>query len=405
MANGSNNLFSSGKFYDDYNLDLENPGNTLPGKRLGRNIYGFAGAPTLPKPPRYTLRWQIVGQNNVVRTGASLFSREYYLFQAGGLDDTNTASNQIWVYHTHHRERAGDWHGTEPFVGKNTTYYFKYFGDLPIAVSNATICFFKDKLYLIGGIDANGNELNTVYSTKMPRKKVTSVDTFSLLLEIIYEGDQLNWTQEIDFPFSLSNAKYAIVNDNLYILGGQTNDKYFYNIYSPTIIGNQITQWSVTGGMPNNLTEISLTVDENQYAIYLVGKDINDNVYCPVYQLQFSPSQINCQNVVFIGNTPRQLNFFNLSKVYESFYLLGEYIYSSNEPVPNKNQIYFMREFGDPLVQWEFYDNLPNNFTFNDLIIMNGTFYLLATEKDTGLNVIIEIRLITYLTGNKIYDY
>ncbi len=400
-----NNLFSSGNAYDDYEVDLENPGQTLPGKRLGRNIYGFAGAPTLPKPPRYTLRWQIVGQNNVVRTGASLFGREYYLFQAGGIDSNGVTSNEIWVYHTHHRERAGDWHGTEPFVGKNTTYTFKFFGLLPIAVSGAIFVVYQDRLYLIGGIDENGNELDTVYSTLMPRQKITSVDTFSLELEIIYEGDKLNWEQEANFPMTISKAKSAIINNNLYILSGQTQGRYFYNIYSPIMDSYHPISWKVTGGIPNNLLETSITVDEDQYSIYILGKDNNDNFYFPVYQLQFEPSHINCKGVYFLGNTPRQMNFFNLSKVFESFYLLGEYNYST-VPVPeNKNQIYFMRRLGDPMVQWEFYDNLPNNFTFNSLIVLHNTFYLLATEKDTGLNVIIEIRLITYLTGNKIYDY
>ncbi len=398
------NLFTSGEFYQDSEVNYQEPGNPQPGKLLGRNVYGFAGKPTLPRPPRYTLRWQIVGTDNFISPGSNLFALEYYLFKSGGLYEGNL-TNQIYFYHTHHRLGTREWHGREPFVGRDTDYEFHYFGDLPIAVKDHLIVPFNNRLYLIGGIDENGNELNTVYSTPIPSKVSTTLDTYNQLLKIEYFGNLLNWTQEANFPFTLSKAQYAIVNEKLYILAGFSQGKQFYNIYSPMWNIYHPVSWSVVGGIPNTLENVSLTVDESTYSIYLVGQVLDSNFSCPVFKLQFLPSHLECKGVYYIGNTPRNLGFYSLSKVNQSFYLLGNYNYSVTDIPQYKNQIYFMRDLGNPLVDWEFYEDLPNNYIFNRLIIMHNTFYILATEKTTLENVIIQMRLVVYERGNKIYDY
>jgi hypothetical protein len=373
----------------------------LPGQILGRNVYGFNGAPSYPVHTKRTLRWQIIGNNNYIAEGNSIFIINQHIFKSGGIYN-GVCSDQIMYYKVHHRLGETAWEGRLPIMAPAPQYEMEYFGKLPLPMTDHLVIYYNNVLYIIGGIDQYGNELNTVYSSPLPEEYTTTLGTYNLLPLIDYEGNLLDWKLEKPLPFTISKAKYAVVNNALFILGGYSNNKYNHNIYRVAFSAYTPISYVLAGGIPNGIQDINFCVDRSN--IFLIGDDPTSLLSNPVYKLSFNTDNV-CNYVEYIGNTPRKLRYYSIFQLYESIYIGGAF--ETNDALGTYTEsLYIMQYTTNKLVSWEFYENLPPDTHLREYAIVDNKIYAFGiANSPTQVPPIVEVRLVIYMKGDKIFTY
>lgn len=367
----------------------------------GRFVYGFEGGNSMPVHDKRTLRWQVIGDNNYRSEGHSTVAIRQHIFRAGG-EVNGVCTNEIYFFKVHRKEGETEWTGRLPIVGNTPQFSFQYFGVLPIAVKDALLFYHENSLYLIGGIDSDGNELSSVYSSPLPYKAGTTLATYNQELVDVYNGDLLVWTRETDLPITLSKAKAIGVNDRVFLIGGYSGGVYQRQIFRIEFDSVHPIAYKPAGGIPSQIIDIECLVDKN--LVLITGNDETTTINDPVYRLYFDYSDV-CNRVSYIGNTPRKMRNYHIFRVHRNIYLAGG-MTSNAEPTVYRDLLQFLNYTINKPIVWEFYEYLPTFMEIYEYVIIDDKIYAFGRDKMTGINsVIVEIELVIYMKGNQIFTY
>ena len=367
----------------------------------GRYVYGFEGAPSMPVHSKRTLRWQVIGENNITATGCSTVAIRQHIFKAGG-EINGVCTNEIYYFKVHHREGESAWAGRFPIVGDTPQFRFQYFGVLPIAVKDALLFYHENSLYLVGGVDSNGNELSSVYSSPLPYTAGTTLDTYNQNLVNVYDGNLLVWTREVDLPIPICKAKAIGVNNSVFLLGGYSNGLYQSQIFRMEFDSVHPIAYIRAGNIPTNIVDIECMVDKT--IVLVLGNDATSSTNNPVYRLYFDYTN-TCKQVLYIGNTPRKIKNYHLFRVHENVYLAGGMV-SNAQPTVYRDLLQFLHYTLNKPIDWEFYEYLPTAMEIYEYVIIDDKIYAFGRDKLTGISsVIVEIQLVVYMKGDKIATY
>lgn len=123
----------------------------------------------------------------------------------------------------------------------------------PIALRCATSFVTNDYAYLVGGINAGGTYLNTVY--KAP---------------INSDGSLGAWTGTTNFPVGNTSANIFVANNKVYVIGGHTGVAYSNSIYAATINSDgSIGAWTLLSVTAPTYQGAAVFVTRNR--VYHIG--------------------------------------------------------------------------------------------------------------------------------------
>ncbi len=182
---------------------------------------------------------------------------------AGSSSSQDLTYNLVW-YAPISSSGIGNWTETTAYpVGANGIY-------IPICYTTGGY------IYCLGGLDSNGNAVNSVYYASLSS---TGVGT---------------WTQTTSYPISLTSQACVINSGTIYCIGGEGSNQgqYYNSVYYAPISSSGIGNWTKTsssGNFPDSATTSCVLLSGNIYCIG--GADASSNEETPnVYFI--SPSSL-----------------------------------------------------------------------------------------------------------------
>ncbi|MGD6806445.1 MAG: Kelch repeat-containing protein [Candidatus Bathyarchaeia archaeon] len=116
---------------------------------------------------------------------------------------------------------------------------------MPTARAGFGLAVVNGKIYAIGGVNGNGEPLNTVEE---------------------YNPVTNSWTKKMDMPTARSGFAVAVVGNRIYVIGGEVAGGYVGNneVYDPTS-----NTWSTKTSMPTPRSDLCASIVDN--GVYLIG--------------------------------------------------------------------------------------------------------------------------------------
>ena len=210
------------------------------------------------------------------------FKAEHYqgrVFLIGGCEN-QTASNLFYIFDI----------ANEEILVPDTT--------LGINLTNCGSCIIDKYIYLFGGIDENGNQLNSIlkfdvtnYSTSIlsttlleynDSLSATPIENNAYLFggnnsNKIYEFDSVNETitlLNVTLSTNVKNQQSILLDNNIYVLGGKNNNQILDTIYKFDYQNKTINTMDFT--LPIVLSNFAIGVTDN-YAYLFGGETTNGN--------------------------------------------------------------------------------------------------------------------------------
>lgn len=206
------------------------------------------------------------------------------LYMFGGLNSSNTLTNDFYSYSLIHK----GWSQITTTTG-------------PTARKNHTIVFNNNYVYVIGGIDASNNYLNEFWS---------------------YNKLSNTWFQKPNIPNSLANHKSILINNKIYVIGGENSNGLLGDMYIFDITANS---WSTSTSLPNTSTRKDFGITEYNNKIYVYGGNgtssnstSNDSILNDLLVYDISSNAWS-----FIDNSSFKLEDVELVSFFDKLYILG----------------------------------------------------------------------------------
>lgn len=252
--------------------------------RFGTYIYVFIGSENTEGDiyKFNSVKYTLTLLDAKVPLGFNNFKAEQYqgrVFLIGGCEN-QTASNLFYIFDI----------ANEEILVPDIT--------LGINLTNCGSCIVDNYIYLFGGIDENGNQLNTilkfdvtdytnsVLALSLPQSNdslsATSIENIIYLFggnnsNKIYEFDSVNETITLlttTLSTNIKNHQSILLDDNIYILGGKNDNQVLDTIYKFDYHNQTISTLDFT--LPIVLSNFAIAVTDN-YAYLFGGETVNGN--------------------------------------------------------------------------------------------------------------------------------
>lgn len=135
------------------------------------------------------------------RTNFSMVAYNGYLYVLGGIDESGTRTNTVYVAKLGANGEPQLWHPTD--TNKNNWVYWYQDANLSSIRSDSAAVAYNNRLYLLGGRSTGGTPTNTVE-----------------LASINANGTLTSWTTSATLPTNVYGHSAQVYNDRLYVLGG-----------------------------------------------------------------------------------------------------------------------------------------------------------------------------------------
>jgi len=215
---------------------------------LGLIVYGIAAA----RPVRHPALWYATTSLPAPRGSGSVVSYGNRIYYLGG-ERNRSVSSQIYVASLENNGAISSWWRTL---------------DLPIPLTLFTAVVYNDRLYVLGGWTGSYC-VSEVYTT-----------------QIRSDGSLVGWINATPLPQGLAGLSVVLLQNRLYVLGGNCESGNFRDVYSTLINPDgSLGAWIETTPLPEARSYANAFVYEN--AIYLMGgsrvrgdgQTIQDTIY------------------------------------------------------------------------------------------------------------------------------
>lgn len=252
--------------------------------RFGTYIYVFIGSENAEGDiyKFNSVKYTLTKIDAKVPLGFNNFKVEQYqgrVFLIGGCEN-QTASNLFYIFDI----------ANEEILVPDTT--------LSISLTNCGSCIINNYIYLFGGNDENGNQLNSIlkfnvadYSNSLLSLSLLESDDSLSATAIednvylfggnnsnkIYEFDSINETITLlneTLPTNIKNHQSILLDDNIYILGGKNGNQILDTIYKFDYNNKTISTLDFI--LPIVLSNFAIAVTDN-YAYLFGGETTNGN--------------------------------------------------------------------------------------------------------------------------------
>lgn len=140
---------------------------------------------------------------------------------------------------------------------------------IPVGLQNVALVYTKDRLYSLGGSNADGNA-SVIYTT------IVNSD-----------GTLAGWSEVAALPVPMYNFSTAVVRNRLYLIGGYTSTGYTNSVYYADIGSNGLLGgWTKGNDLPVNSATNEIFVTKKRLYLFVGynGNSTINSVYsCPVY--------------------------------------------------------------------------------------------------------------------------
>lgn len=249
----------------------------------------------------------------VERTNFSLVAYNGFLYAMGGKDSSGTRHNTVFIAKLGANGEPQLWHPTNS--DKTSWSYWYQDTGLSSIRSDFTAVAYNNKMYVIGGLSANG-AVNSVQYT-----------------DITATGKLGNWVSGTNLPFSIYGHSSQVYNDRLYIIGGSNSiggpplNSVFYNVLNENgSTNNWIQTTSFSDGRIGNGGNFSVVWGAY---IYISGgcNTVNASGYCTNVLSDTQVASINADGSIdswnTVGNVANQRMGFGMVAWRDRIYEIG----------------------------------------------------------------------------------
>ncbi|MGB3009112.1 MAG: hypothetical protein WBB33_02035 [Candidatus Saccharimonadales bacterium] len=223
------------------------------------------------------------------RTNFSMVSYNGYLYVLGGLDNSGTRTNTVYIAKLGANGEPQLWHPTDS--NKNNWVYWYQDVNLSSIRSDAAVVAYNNRLYLLGGRSTGGTPVNTVQYTALNAN-----------------GTLGSWTNGANLLSSLYGHSAQVYNDRLYVIGGASTvgGAPSGNVsYNKLNADGSMNSWTTTTSFsPGRMSSGgTISVVWGAY-IYITGgcSAVNASGYCTTTESTAKVSSINADGSIDVWN-------------------------------------------------------------------------------------------------------
>jgi len=223
------------------------------------------------------------------RTNFSLVAYNGFLYVIGGIDETGTRQNTVYIAKLGANGEPQLWSPTS--TNKSSWTYWYQDTNISSIRSDMSVVAYNNRMYLMGGRSTGGNPVNTVE-----------------IADITPTGKLGTWSSSTNLPSNLYGHSSQVYNDRLYIIGGAatvggapSNSVYYVKINSTGTLNNWIQTSSFSTGRIGNGGNFSVVWGAY---IYISGgcSTVNASGYCTTIQSDTQVSSINADGSIDVWN-------------------------------------------------------------------------------------------------------